>query len=52
MVLNLGTIIEVKEKYILLCEFCCPVKDMSIKADYNEFLYSDKEEYRKDIDRL
>lgn len=43
---------ETKEKYILLREFCRPDKDMSTKADYIEFLYSDKEEYKKDIDVL
>lgn len=43
---------ETKEKYILLREFCRPDKDMSTKADYIEFLYSDKDEHRADIERL
>ena len=43
---------EAKEKYILLREFCRPDKDMSTKADYIEFLYSDKEENKMDIERL
>ena len=43
---------ETKEKYILLREFCRPDKDMSTKADYIEFLYSDKEENKMDIERL
>ena len=43
---------EAKEKYILLREFCRPDKDMSTKADYIEFLYSDNEENKMDIERL
>lgn len=43
---------EIKEKYILLREFCRPNQDMSTKADYIEFLYSDKDEHRADIERL
>ena len=43
---------ETKEKYILLREFCRHDKDMSTKADYIEFLYSDKEEHKKDIEIL
>lgn len=43
---------ETKEKYILLREFCRSDKDMSTKADYIEYLYSDKEEHKKDIEML
>ena len=43
---------ETKQKYVLLREFCRPDKDMATKADYIELLYSDKEEYKKDIDLL
>ena len=43
---------KVQEKYVLLREFARSNSEWSDKADYIEFLYSDEEEYKKDIDRL
>ena len=43
---------KVLEKYVLLREFARPNSDWADKADYIEFLYSDEEEHRKDIDNL
>ena len=43
---------DVNEKYILLREFCRKNKELSTKADHIEYLYSDKEEHKKDIDIL
>ena len=43
---------KVQEKYVLLREFARSNSEWSDKADYIEFLYSDEEEHKKDIDRL
>lgn len=43
---------ETKQKYVLLREFCRSDKDMATKADYIELLYSDKEEYKKNIEKI
>ena len=42
----------INEKYVLLREFARPNEEWAKKADYIEFLYSDKEEHKKDIDIL
>ena len=42
----------IQKKYVLLREFARPNEDWAKKADYIEFLYSDKEEHKKDIDIL
>ena len=43
---------KVQEKYVLLREFARSNSDWADKADYIEFLYSDEEEHRNDIDEL
>lgn len=43
---------KVQEKYVLLREFARLNSDWADKADYIEFLYSDEEEFQKDIDML
>lgn len=42
----------VQEKYVLLREFARPNQQWAEKADYIEYLYSDKEEHQKDIEML
>lgn len=42
----------VQEKYVLLREFARPNQEWAEKADYIEFLYSDGEEHRKEIEDL
>ena len=42
----------IQKKYVLLREFARPNEDWAKKADYIEFLYSDKKEHKKDIDIL
>ena len=39
----------INEKYVLLREFARPNEEWAKKADYIEFLYSDKEENKKEI---
>ena len=43
---------KIQEKYVLLREFPRSNSDWADKADYIEFLYSDKEEHQKNIDVL
>ena len=43
---------KVKEKYVLLREFAKLNSDRDDKADYIEFLYSDEEEHKKEIEDL
>ena len=42
----------VQEKYVLLREFARPYHQWAEKADYIEYLYSDEEEHRKEIEDL
>ncbi|MBR5084610.1 MAG: hypothetical protein IKX33_08415 [Prevotella sp.] len=42
----------VLEKYVLLREYARPNQQWAEKADYIEYLYSDKEEHQKDIEML
>lgn len=42
----------VQEKYVLLREYARPNQQWAEKADYIEYLYSDKEEHQKDIEML
>ena len=41
-----------QEKYVLLREFARPNQEWAEKADYIEYLYSDEEEHRKEIENL
>ena len=42
----------VQEKYVLLREFARPNQEWAEKADYIEYLYSDEEEHKKEIEDL
>ena len=42
----------VQEKYVLLREFARPNQQWAEKADYIEYLYSDEEEHKKEIEDL
>lgn len=43
---------KVQEKYVLLREFARSNSDWADKADYIEFLYTDEEEHKKEIENL